>query len=87
LQTIGIKGGHISGGQKQRLCIGRTLLRKPIILLLDEATSALDSSNEDLVVKALKRMNENLTIITIAHRFETIKDYDKILVFLDGKIV
>ena len=57
------------------------------MLLLDEATSALDNSNEDLVVKALKRMNENLTIITIAHRFETIKDYDKILVFLDGKIV
>ncbi len=50
---VGIKGSHISGGQKQRMSIARAILRKPVILLLDQATSALDNQNERLVQKAL----------------------------------
>jgi len=82
-----VKGSHISGGQKQRVAISRSILRDPKILLLDEATSALDSTNEKIVQDSLDRIMKNKTTVTIAHRFDTIKNSDKICVFHQGKII
>lgn len=86
-KNVGLKGSHISGGQKQRVAIARVILRKPEVLLLDEATSALDSYNEKKVQDSLDRMMRGKTSITIAHRIETIKNSDQIVVFYQGKIV
>jgi len=76
-----LKGSQISGGQKQRVAIARTILRRPKVLLLDEATSALDSKNEEIVQKALDRIMEGRTTISVAHRIDTIKNSDEIDVF------
>lgn len=76
-----MKGSQISGGQKQRVAIARTILRRPKVLLLDEATSALDSKNEEIVQKALDRIMEGRTTISVAHRIDTIKNSDEIDVF------
>lgn len=84
---MGVKGSHISGGQKQRVAIARVILRQPNILLLDEATSALDSANEKKVQDSLDRMMKGRTSITVAHRIDTIKNSDQIMVFHQGKIV
>ena len=86
-KNVGVKGSHISGGQKQRVAIARVVLRKPCVLLLDEATSALDSANEKRVQDSLDRLMWGKTNITIAHRIETIKNSDKIVVFHQGAIV
>ncbi len=86
-KNVGVKGAHISGGQKQRVAIARTILRRPGLLLLDEATSALDSQNEKKVQESLDRMMRGKTSITIAHRIDTIKNSDQIMVFHLGKIV
>jgi len=82
-----VKGSHISGGQKQRVAIARSVLREPHILLLDEATSALDSTNEKIVQDSLDTIMQNKTTVSIAHRFDTIKNSDRIYVFQQGKIV
>lgn len=84
---MGVKGSHISGGQKQRVAIARAILREPGILLLDEATSALDSINEKKVQSSLDRVMMGKTTVSIAHRIETIKNSDEILVFEKGEIV
>lgn len=84
---MGVKGSHISGGQKQRVAIARAIIRLPKILLLDEATSALDSLNEQKVQKSLDNIMKNKTSINIAHRIETIRDSDEIMVFEKGLIV
>ena len=81
-----MKGSHISGGQKQRVAIARTILRQPKVLLLDEATSALDSVNEINVQKSLDMMMKQKTSITIAHRLDTIRNSDQIMVFHQGYI-
>ena len=73
---MGVKGSHISGGQKQRIAIARTILRNPQNLLLDEATSALDRDNEERVQSSLDEMMKGKTVISIAHRIETIKNSD-----------
>jgi ABC-type multidrug transport system fused ATPase/permease subunit len=80
-QNVGVKGSHISGGQKQRVAIARVILRKPNVLLLDEATSALDSANERKVQDSLDRIMEGKTCINIAHRIDTIKNSNVIMVF------
>lgn len=84
---MGVKGSHISGGQKQRVAIARAILRNPEKLLLDEATSALDSANEKKVQESLDEIMKGKTSISIAHRIDTIKNSEKIYVFVKGKIL
>ena len=83
---IGERGVKLSGGQKQRLAIARMFLRDPKILILDEATSALDNETERLVQKAMQKLSENRTTITVAHRLATIQNSDRILVLEKGNI-
>ncbi|MEL6682754.1 MAG: ATP-binding cassette domain-containing protein, partial [Pseudomonadota bacterium] len=85
--TVGERGLKLSGGEKQRVGIARTLLKNPPILLLDEATSALDTETEMKIQAELKAMGEGRTVITIAHRLSTIADADRIVVLENGVIV
>ncbi|MBT51844.1 MAG: metal ABC transporter permease [Mameliella sp.] len=84
---VGERGLKLSGGEKQRVGIARTLLKDPPILLLDEATSALDTETEASIQEALRRAGEGRTVITIAHRLSTIADADRIVVLQDGIVV
>lgn len=84
---VGERGLKLSGGEKQRVGIARTLLKNPPILLLDEATSALDTETEHEIKEALGRAGEGRTVLTIAHRLSTIVEADEIVVLEDGKIV
>jgi ATP-binding cassette subfamily B protein len=83
---VGERGLKLSGGEKQRVAIARTLLKNPPILILDEATSALDSKTEDAILSTLDRLSRNRTTITIAHRLSTVVNSDMILVLEDGGI-
>jgi ATP-binding cassette subfamily B protein len=85
--TVGERGLKLSGGEKQRVGIARTLLKNPPILLLDEATSALDTQTERDIQDSLRDMGQGRTVITIAHRLSTIADADRIIVLEDGLIV
>ena len=84
---VGERGLKLSGGEKQRVGIARTLLKDPPILLLDEATSALDSETERDIQHELKMMGEGRSVITIAHRLSTVVDADQIIVLEAGEIV
>jgi ATP-binding cassette, subfamily B, heavy metal transporter len=84
---VGERGLKLSGGEKQRVAIARTILKGPPILLLDEATSALDSHTEKDIQDALDRISRNRTTLVIAHRLSTIIDADEILVLDRGIIV
>ncbi len=83
---VGERGLKLSGGEKQRVAIARTLVKDPPILLLDEATSALDSRTEQEILKTLRRLSEQRTTIAIAHRLSTIADADQILVLDQGRL-
>ena len=85
--TVGERGLKLSGGEKQRVGIARTVLKDPPILLLDEATSALDSETEHEVQDALERAGKGRTVISIAHRLSSISDAEKIVVLEEGYIV
>ncbi|KAJ3819599.1 mitochondrial half-size ABC transporter [Lentinula raphanica] len=85
--VVGERGVRLSGGEKQRVAIARTLLKNPPILLLDEATSALDTSTEKDIQKALQNLMLGRSSLSIAHRLSTIANADIILVLKDGQIV
>jgi ATP-binding cassette, subfamily B, heavy metal transporter len=84
---VGERGLKLSGGEKQRVGIARTLLKNPPILILDEATSALDTQTEQSIQESLLEMGAGRSVISIAHRLSTIADADLILVLEDGKVV
>lgn len=84
---IGELGGRLSGGEKQRLCIARALIKDAPILILDEATSSLDSEAEAVVQKALENLMQGRTTVVIAHRLSTIAAADRIAVIVNGKVV
>ena len=85
--VVGERGLKLSGGEKQRVAIARTILKNPPILIFDEATSALDSRTEKAIQAELKDISANRTTLVIAHRLSTIADADEILVMDHGKIV
>ncbi|GAN76681.1 ABC transporter ATP-binding protein [Acidisphaera rubrifaciens] len=84
---VGDRGVKLSGGQRQRIAIARAFLRDAPILLLDEATSALDSESEMAVQRALDRLMTGRTVIAVAHRLSTLRNFDRIVVMQDGEIV
>jgi ATP-binding cassette subfamily B protein len=85
--AVGERGLKLSGGEKQRVAIARTLLKRPAILIFDEATSALDSRTEKRIQSELKEISADCTTLIIAHRLSTVVDADQILVMEQGHIV
>jgi ATP-binding cassette subfamily B protein len=84
---VGERGLKLSGGEKQRVAIARTILKDPRILVLDEATSALDTGTEQDIQSALRLVAQHRTTLTIAHRLSTVVECDQIMVLVDGRIV
>ncbi len=84
---VGERGLKLSGGEKQRVAIARTLLKNPPVLIFDEATSALDSTNERAIQAELEAVGQNKTVLVIAHRLSTVVDAHEILVLEQGRII
>lgn len=84
---VGERGLKLSGGEKQRVAIARTILKKPPIMVFDEATSSLDSQSEQMILKAIQEMAKNTTNLVIAHRLSTIVNADQIIVLEQGRII
>ncbi len=84
---VGERGDRLSGGQKQRIAIARVFLKNPSLIVLDEATSALDVNSEAFIQKAIDNLMEDRTMFIIAHRFSTIRNVRKIIVFREGNII
>jgi ATP-binding cassette subfamily B protein len=85
--VVGERGLKLSGGEKQRVAIARTILKDPKILLFDEATSALDTKTEREIQRSLHEVSRGRTTLMIAHRLSTVVDADQILVMEEGRIV
>jgi ATP-binding cassette subfamily B protein len=85
-RQVGKHGGHMSGGQQQRLCIARALVEYPDVLILDEPTSALDVRSEHLLRTTLLSLKDRMTVIVIAHRLSTLTICDRIMVIKDGEM-
>jgi len=83
---VGEKGFELSGGQKQRIAIARALYKQTKILLFDEATSSLDGRSEDIIRQAMDSASQNRTVFIIAHRMNTVKHADRIILLEDGAI-
>merc|ERR1712232_984624 len=79
-------GSNLSAGEKQLLCLARAVLANPILLVLDEATSAVDSETDDFVQKMLRSQFPDTTLLTVAHRLNTIIDYDVIITMDKGRV-
>jgi ATP-binding cassette subfamily B protein len=84
---VGDRGAKLSGGQRQRLAIARALLKNAPILLLDEATSALDSESEAAIQHALDNLMQGRTVIAVAHRLSTLRNFDRIVVMEAGRVI
>lgn len=84
---VGDRGVKLSGGQRQRIAIARAFLKDAPILLLDEATAALDSESEEAIREALSRLMHNRTVIAIAHRLATLRNFDRVVMLQGGKII
>ena len=84
---VGERGLKLSGGEKQRVSIARTMLKNPNISVYDEATSSLDSITEQNILNSFKKMIQGKTSLTIAHRLVTVLDADEIFVLENGKVV
>jgi len=84
--VVGERGLKLSGGEKQRIAIARTILKNPDILIFDEATSALDSHTEQEIQHSLKELSAERTTVVIAHRLSTVVDADEIIVLESGAI-
>jgi ABC-type multidrug transport system fused ATPase/permease subunit len=85
--NVGERGSRVSGGQKQRLAIARALSTNPKLIILDEATSSLDLKTEAEIAKSLDSLKGKVTMIVIAHRLSTVKDFDHIIYMSQGKII
>ncbi|ACA20874.1 ABC transporter related [Methylobacterium sp. 4-46] len=84
---VGDRGVKLSGGQRQRIAVARAILKDSPILLLDEATSALDTESEEAIREALHNLMQGRTVIAIAHRLSTLKDFDRIVVLDGGQVI
>ncbi|MCH9054164.1 MAG: ATP-binding cassette domain-containing protein, partial [Proteobacteria bacterium] len=84
---VGERGLKLSGGEKQRVAIARTILKRPAILVFDEATSALDSKTEKEIQASLHEVSAERTTVIIAHRLSTVVEADEIIVLEDGSVV
>ena len=87
LTTVGERGVKLSGGQRQRIAIARAFLKDAPLLLLDEATSALDSNSEEMIREALGRLMHGRTVVAIAHRLSTVRNFDRIVVLQAGRVI
>ena len=85
-ESVGERGMKMSGGQRQRLGIARALYADPLVLVLDEATSSLDTKTEADVARSLRELEGDITIISVAHRLSTIRDYDEVWFMSGGRI-
>jgi len=83
---VGERGLMVSGGEKQRIAIARSIIKQPDILVFDEATSALDSHTEDEIRKSIMEVSKGVTSITVAHRFATVVDSDEIVLLVNGEV-